>query len=280
MNSPTSPFELTRPDGCVLRGKTETTSAENRRGHFVLVHGLGEHMGRYEIMSEWLRARGFDVTRYDHRGHGTSDGPRGGLRADDDLLQDLRAVIARTTQTDGAKPWLFGHSLGGLASAALITRYPGEVQAAVLSSPALAIWLNPFEKLLLATLPKLAPNFRVDNGLKDDKVSHDPAVVARYSSDPVVHRKAAARLVAWMVREQAAVYAAAPALALPTLMTWAEDDNLVNPKGSQMFAAAANRAMLTARQIGGAYHEIFNEAEPFKSHAFRNFAEWLAVQTR
>ncbi len=275
-----SPFELPRPDGCVLRGKTEATTAESRRGHFVLVHGLGEHMGRYDAMSEWLRARGFDVTRYDHRGHGTSDGPRGGLHADDDLLQDLRAVIARTTQADGAKPWLFGHSMGGLTCAVLITRYPDAVHAAVLSSPALAIWLNPLEKMLLATLPKFAPNLRVNNGLKDDKVSHDPTTVARYGADPQVHRKAAARLVAWMVREQAAVYVAAPALAVRTLMIWAEDDNLVNPKGSQMFAAAANPAMLTARQIGGAYHEIFNEAEPFRSHAFRNFAEWLAAQKR
>jgi alpha-beta hydrolase superfamily lysophospholipase len=268
-------FELKRPDGCVLRGfdYSATTPA---RGRFVIVHGLGEHQGRYLNLIEFLQRHGFATTTYDVRGHGKSDGPRGGLPQDDALAQDARAVIARATEVDGAKPYVLGHSLGGLTVASLITRTPELVRAAVLSSPALALWLNPLQKFLLATLPKIAPNLRVDNGLKIDGLSHDLAVVAAYKKDPLVHRKAAARLVAWMVREQAYVYAQAARLAVPTLLIWAENDLLVHPHGSQMYAAAANVHMLTARQIGGAYHEVFNEGTPFKAHAFRNFEEWLA----
>jgi alpha-beta hydrolase superfamily lysophospholipase len=274
-----TPFELKRPDGCVLRGFDYAAHAEKSgtpRGRFVIVHGLGEHQGRYLNVIEFLLAHGFNVTTYDVRGHGSSDGPRGGLPQDDALVQDLRAQIARVTETDGVKPYVLGHSLGGLTVASLITRSPELVRAAVLSSPALALWLNPFQKLLVATLPKITPNLRVDNGLKIDGLSHDLAVVATYKKDPLVHRKAAARLVAWMVREQAYVYAQAAQLAVPTLLMWAENDQLVHPHGSQMVAAAANHTMLTARQIGGAFHEIFNEGPPFKAHAFRNFDEWLA----
>jgi alpha-beta hydrolase superfamily lysophospholipase len=276
-----TPFELKRPDGCVLRGfdyaaPAASAASTASRGRFVIVHGLGEHQGRYLNVIEFLLAHGFNVTTYDVRGHGSSDGPRGGLRTDDDLVQDLRAQIARATELDGAKPVLLGHSLGGLTVASLITHSPELVRAAVLSSPALALWLNPVQKLLLATLPKIAPNLHINNGLKIDGLSHDTAVVAVYKKDPQVHPKAAARLVGWMVREQAYVYAQAAQLAVPTLLMWAENDQLVHPHGSQMYAAAANSQMLTARQIGGAFHEIFNEGPPFKAHAFRNFDEWLA----
>jgi alpha-beta hydrolase superfamily lysophospholipase len=280
MTVPTkTPFELKRPDGCVLRGFDYAVPG-TARGRFVIAHGLGEHQGRYREVVEHLQARGFAVTTYDHRGHGKSDGLRGGLHADDDLVQDLRAVIAQATASDGSKPCVLGHSLGGLTVASLILRYPLEVRAAVLSSPALALWLNPVQKFLLATLPKVAPNLRVGNGLAIDGLSHDLAVIAAYRKDPLVHRKAAARLVAWMRAEQAFVYSNAATLAVPTLLAWAENDRLVHPQGSQMFAAAVAGGpaaqWLTARQIGGAFHEIFNEGPPFKAHAFRNLDEWLA----
>jgi alpha-beta hydrolase superfamily lysophospholipase len=275
-----TPFELKRPDGCVLRGfdyaaPSAAAASTASRGRFVIVHGLGEHQGRYLNVIEFLLAHDFALTTYDVRGHGTSDGPRGGLPQDDALVQDARAIIARVTEVDGTKPYVLGHSLGGLTVASLITRTPQLVRAAVLSSPALALWLNPLQKFLVATLPKIAPNLRVDNGLKIDGLSHDLAVVATYKKDPLVHRKAAARLVAWMVREQAYVYAQAAQLAVPTLLIWAENDQLVHPHGSQMYAAAANHGLLTARQIGGAYHEVFNEGPPFKAHALRNLDEWL-----
>jgi alpha-beta hydrolase superfamily lysophospholipase len=267
-------FELQRPDGCVLRGVHYENTGQSR-GRFVIAHGLGEHQGRYRELVEHLQAKGFAVTTYDHRGHGKSDGRRGGVRADDDLVQDLRAVIALAAEMDGAKPCVLGHSMGGLVVTSLITRYPQEVRAAVLSSPALALWLNPLQSFLLATLPKILPGMRLGNGLKVEALSHDLAVVAAYQKDPLVHSKVAARLVAWMVREQTYVYSHAAKLAVPTLLVWAENDQLVHPHGSQQYGAAANHATLTARQIGGAYHEIFNEGPPFKAHALRNLDEWL-----
>jgi alpha-beta hydrolase superfamily lysophospholipase len=139
----------------------------------------------------------------------------------------------------------------------------------------LALWLNPFQRLLLASVPRVVPNLRVDNALKVERISHDPDVVAAYRKDPLVHRKAAARLVAWMAREQSAVLAAAPGIQVPVLLMEAEDDQLVNPFGSRAFAAAAPSAWLTHRPIGGAWHEIFNEASPWRDHALRNLSEWL-----
>jgi alpha-beta hydrolase superfamily lysophospholipase len=268
------PFELLGKDGCILRGRHDLAPG-GARAHCVIVHGLGEHQARYERLTEWLNHRGVGVTRYDQRGHGKSDGPRGGLHGDDDLSQDLCAVLGMLAGQGVGRPLLLGHSLGGLVVASVLTRQAHLVGAVVLSSPALALWLNPFQRLLLASVPRVVPNLRVDNALKVERISHDPDVVAAYRKDPLVHRKAAARLVAWMVREQAAVLAAARGIQVPMLLMEAEDDQLVNPAGSRAFAAAAPATWLTHRPIGGAWHEIFNEASPWRDHALRNLSEWL-----
>ncbi len=142
----------------------------------------------------------------------------------------------------------------------------------MLSSPALDPGLNPVQKLLVAVLPALFPKLRVGNGLDARLISHDPAVVAAYQSDPLVHDRIAARLARFIADDSAAVRAAAPGWALPTLLLYAGADKLVNPAGSRAFAAAAPAQVLSSQCFESLYHEIFNEAEPGRSQVLAALA--------
>jgi len=247
------------------------------RATVLLVHGLGEHMGRYAALARDLNTWGYAVRAYDQYGHGASDGPRGGLPSAARLLDDLAQVIDQTRagMAAGQPLLLLGHSMGGLVAARFVARQLRPLQGLVLSSPALDPGLNPVQKLLVAVLPALLPNLRVGNGLDARLISHDPAVVAAYQSDPLVHDRIAARLARFIADDSAAVRAAAPGWTLPTLLLYAGADRLVNPAGSRAFAAAAPPAVLHSQCFESLYHEIFNEAEPGRTQVLAALRAWL-----
>ena len=247
------------------------------RGLVLLVHGLGEHKGRYQALSRELNAWGFAVRGYDHYGHGESEGPRGGLPSDQRLVDDLAAVVDDSRHLVGptGRLLLLGHSLGGLVAASLVARGLRPVDALILSSPALDAGMNAFQKLLVSTLPRLVPNLRVGNGLDHRKISHDPAVVQAYRNDPLVHDRIAARLGRFIADEGPAVIAQAGAWQVPTLLLYAGSDVLVNPDGSRRFAQAAPQALVQSHCFDELFHEILLEAEPGRSAVLATLKRWL-----
>ncbi len=276
---------LILPDGCGLC-LFDSAPAAAPCGSVLLVHGLGEHAGRYDALAAWWLARGWRVQRYDQRGHGRSDGPRGGLPAHDSLLLDLSLVIddlnAQRTAADERGPLLLlGHSMGGLVAGRFVAEgqqplpapWWRPVQGLVLSSPALDLGLNAAQKALLAVLGSLAPNLAVGNGLDPAWVSRDPAVVQAYRDDPLVHDRISARLVRFMADEGQGVRALAPRWALPTLLLWAGADRCVAPAGSAELAAAAPSAQVQAQVFPALAHEIFNEPE--KDQVLAVLGHWL-----
>lgn len=272
---------LTTPDGLRLHGHDWPASAA--RGDVLIVHGLGEHGGRYGHVAAALNAAGWHVHAFDHRGHGRSDGPRGGMPAADSLLADVAlAVDAVRTSAARARPLvLLGHSMGGLvaarfaaeALAAQPAAWSRPLDALVLSSPALDPGMNAAQKLLLATLGALAPGLAVSNGLKSAWISRDPAVVAAYDADPLVHDRVTARLVRFIVDGGVQVRAAAPRWRLPTLLLWAGADRCVAPAGSRAFADAAPRGVVEAQEFAPLFHEIFNEPE--QAQVISALTRWL-----
>ena len=155
----------------------------------------------------FFNARGWRVVGYDHRGHGRSDGARGRLAAVDDLLVDLaRAIDAVRAEHPGGPLVLLGHSLGGLVAARFVAgglapaaAWSRPVDALLLSSPVLVTAMKPLQKAMLAVLGPLTPNLAVGNGLKPEWISRDPAVVAAYKADPLVHDRIAPRLARFIV---------------------------------------------------------------------------------
>jgi len=245
------------------------------RGVVVLVHGLGEHAGRYEHVAQALNGWGFAVRGYDQCGHGDSGGERGSIPHTSRLLDDLADVLesTRARMPEGMPLILLGHSLGGLVASYFVSLRPRQVDALVMSSPALNPGLNAFQKFLLATLPRLAPNLRVGNGLDPQYLSHDGAVVAAYKADPRVHDRISARLARFIADAGPRVIARAPAWEVPTLLMYAGQDRLVNPQGSRDFAAAAPPSVVTVRCFEDLYHEIFNESDA--GPVFECLRRWL-----
>ena len=255
------------PDGVRLHVREWPCAAA--RGTVHLVHGLGEHVGRYAELAVALNGWGWRVVGHDQRGHGRSEGARGALPTDDSLLSDLAQVMDATHLPQGGPRVLLGHSLGGLVAARFVAEglqatpahWHRGVDALVLSSPALDAGMSGAQKALLALLGPLAPGLAVDNGLKPAWISRDPAVVAAYVADPLVHDRVTPRLVRFIVDAGEFVQARAPAWRVPTLLMWAGSDRCVAPRGSAAFAAAAPVDVLEAREFAPLYHEIFNEPE-------------------
>lgn len=245
------------------------------RGVVLLVHGLGEHAGRYDQVADRLNNWGFAVRGYDQYGHGESGGRRGGLPFDNRLLDDLADIVDGTrARMERTTPLiLLGHSLGGLVAARFVSLAMRPVEALVLSSPAFDPRLNVVQKLLLAVLPKIAPNLRVGNGLDASLLSHDPAVVTAYRADRLVHDRICGRLARFIANSGPATQALAPAWTVSTLLLYAGADQLVNPAGSRAFAAAAPKAVMSSRCFEALYHELFNELRP--AAVFAELKKWL-----
>ena len=239
------------------------------RGTIVIVHGLGEHIGRYAHVAARLNANRWSVVGYDQRGHGASPGERGRIAAHDDLLVDLAAVIDDVRAEAGGPLILLGHSLGGLVVARFVAGalesprppWQRDVDALVMSSPALDIGMTGAKRALLATLERLTPNLGIGNGLDATGISRDPAVVAAYRADPLVHDRIAPRLIRFLADSGPLVRQLAPRWNVPTLLLYAGSDRLVVPAGSAAFAAAAPPAVVTTRPFAPLFHEIFNEPE-------------------
>ncbi len=247
------------------------------RGVVLVVHGLGEHAWRYDHVAQRLNGWGFAVRAYDQYGHGESMGPRGALPSADRLLSDLGEVVeeSRARMNDSTPLILLGHSMGGLIAGRFVCQGAQPVQALVMSSPVLDPGLNLWRKLMLAVLPRIAPDARVGNGLNPAFISHDPAVVAAYKADPLVHDRISARLAVFIAETGPAVLACAPAWSVPTLLLYAGMDKLVNPAGSRAFAKAAPKDVVTSYSFEKLYHEIFNELPDDRNHVFERLKQWL-----
>lgn len=256
------------------------------RGLVLLVHGLGEHIGRYAALATRLNEAGWDVAGYDHRGHGASGGARGDIAHPDSLLDDLSVVIDALCHEAQRPLVLLGHSLGGLIAARFVAeglathRAPWwrPIDALALSSPAFDPGMNGAQRALLSMLAPLAPRLAVGNGLKPAWISRDPAVVRAYVDDPLVHDRVTPRLVRFIVQAGELVRASAPRWVVPTLLMWAGADRCVAPSGSAAFAAAAPRQRLTHTCYAQMAHEIFNEPE--RELPLAELTRWLAAVPR
>lgn len=244
------------------------------RAHVLVVHGLGEHAGRYEVLAQTLNGWGFAVRSYDQYGHGDSDGIRGGLPHPNRLLDDLADLVeSARVRHPGVPVVLLGHSMGGLVAASFVARTLLAVDGLILSSPALATRLSPVQKLLMALVPRIAPNLTVGNGLDPAWLSHDERVVQAYRNDPRVHDRISGRLARFIADEGMLVRMRAPAWKVPTLLMYAGQDRMVDPVGSQAFASAAPREFVQARCFEPLYHEILNERDSGPVYACMR--EWL-----
>ncbi|WP_426111699.1 lysophospholipase [Massilia sp. PWRC2] len=243
------------------------------RGSIVIMHGLGEHSGRYQALTQFLNGCGLSVRCYDHRGHGRSEGRRADVIHGDPMLQDAQIVIDDFASRYSMPPFLFGHSMGGLFAARFALSARAPLRGLILSSPALALRLGRAQLALLKVAEVLVPWLGLPNGLNPADLCHSAAIVDAYRADPLVHRRISARLLRSMLDSIADCQQYAASMSLPTLLLVAGSDRAVDPAGALCFFDKLPPEYRSLQLFPHMYHEIFNE--PDAALALTAVREWL-----
>jgi acylglycerol lipase len=246
------------------------------KGVLPIVHGLGEHSGRYMNVVQYFVPLGYVVYGMDHIGHGKSDGPREFVESFDDFSDAFGAYMSMIKLWQPGKPiFLLSHSIGGLIAAYYLLDHQAEFKGAIFSAPVVKVasHISRATVLMGKSLSVLAPMVGVMS-VDPKTISRDPAVVDAYIHDPLVfHRKTSARLSAEMLRALLRVSAETERITLPFLAMQGGDDNLVDPDGAQILYEKAGSKDKTLKIYPGLYHEIFNEPE--REMVFSDIAAWL-----
>jgi alpha-beta hydrolase superfamily lysophospholipase len=270
---------LETADGLDLYLRHWETEGVPHQWTFVVVHGLGEHGGRYQHLAEWFAPRGAAVYAMDHRGHGRSGGQRGHAPSLKALLDDIDSVVSRARAESGGPLVLIGHSFGGLLAIAYALDRPDRIDKAVFSAPALVakVRVPGWKRVLARVLPKVAPKASFANEIDPNVLSHDPSIAPAYRDDPLVHNQITAGLYGDTIARGEEFIRRAAELRVPFLLMHGRDDQVVDPAGSQRFFARASAPDRAFCLYPGLYHEIFNEVE--QERVFADIESWLTQRT-
>lgn len=244
-----------------------------------LVHGLGEHSGRYPHLAAALTRAGYALQAFDLRGHGNSQGRRGHAPSWEALLDDISLSLAQAAARFPDAPlFLYGHSLGATLALTYCMSRQSQLAGMIATAPLLRPAIQPPAwKIALGRLMySLWPTFSLNNELDPNGISRDRAVVQAYVDDPQVHDRISARLGLDMLQagEWASQHGAD--LTQPLLLMCGSADRLCSPEAVQQFGERVNHDC-TCKSWNGLYHEIHNEPE--QHEVFRTVIEWLEAHT-
>lgn len=268
-------FNVQLKSGQVLKGIIQV-SGDTPRGVIMLVHGIGEHSGRYSHWIEMFREENYSFLSLDLPGHGRSEGKRGKIRSFDVIHEmiDILIKISRNT-FPGIPLYLYGHSMGGGMVLEYVLRFNPMIKAVIATSPWLKLSFEPSAIKAVAAMiaAKIIPGFVQASGLDTVYLSHDSSVIELYNNDPLVHDKISAGLFAAATKAAKFSLANASNLKIPALILHGSDDMICSPEGSRKFAAATQRAEL--KIWDGGYHELHNE--PFRKEVFSYIINWIKM---
>lgn len=267
MNETTGTYA--RQDGLSLHTRTWTPDGEPQRS-LLIVHGLGEHSGRWEHVADFFVDRGYAVAAFDLCCHGRSAGARAYVPSFDDFVDDVEGVVeSGLIRTD--IPWvLYAHSLGGLIGALYLAEDRPHPDAGVLSAPALDADVPAALRLGVQILGRITPKLAMDSSVKGEQLSRDEAVGEAYFADPLVYTKVTTRLGLEMLGAQDRSHELIANIDTPTLVIHGGDDPLVPPSASAPLAAVDS---VERKVYPGLRHEMHNEPEQIQ--VLSEVAAWL-----
>lgn len=247
---------------------------EQARAIVVLMHGLGEHISRYEHVAAKFVERGFAMLAFDQQGHGKTAGKRGVIAADDSLIRDIEAMLRLAKQLAPGKPvFLYGHSMGSMESLYYGLKGQEKVDGIIATSPPLDTrTLSGTQRVLMNLVKPFFPNLAIDNGLSISGLSRDAELVRCYEADPLVHPKASVRLAAFINDAAAYVREHADEWSLPLYLAHGSADPICPVEGSREFVKKLGEKV-TYKEWDGLYHETHNEPE--QDLVIATMLDWL-----
>ena len=243
---------------------------------FIIVHGLGEHCGRYMNVVNHFVPKGYAVYGFDHPGHGKSQGTRVFVNSFNDFIDNLKLFFDMVTQWQPDKKiFLVGHSMGGLITAAYLLQFQNELSGAVISAPAVKVPddLSKVSIIAAKILSKILPKAGIQK-LDATGVCSDSEVVKAYLDDPLVcNSKITARLAAELINTMEMVTINAGKIILPVIILQGGADTLVDPDGAKMLHTNAGSKDKTLHIYDEFFHEVFNE--PDHPKVLKDVETWL-----
>lgn len=242
---------------------------------FLVVHGLGEHIGRYEDAGRTLMSMEYSVCGFDLRGHGASDGKRGDIEDFSVFLSDIRDFCEFVKSFYEEKLFILGHSFGGLLALLYLTGFPEGITGAVISNPILKFKMRiPPYKLALGNLLKgIYPSLSFSNGIKAEYLSRDNKIVKSYKEDALVHDRISARLFFQMLKQIKALKSSVINFKMPLLLLLSGDDRIIDSGASKEFFNKIESKDKKLIMLEEFYHEPLNETG--KERVFEEIESWV-----
>lgn len=243
-----------------------------------LIHGHGEHVGRYEHVAKAMTDAGYVFAGFDLRGHGKSSGIRGHFPSWEAVMQDIRDFFTLlTTRTPDLPQFLYGHSLGGLIVLTYALQNKTKLNGIIATGAGLRSQVHDQKaKVTIAkALGSLAPTVLIPSGLDISILSRDPAVIKAYNSDPLTHDRMSLGFGKAGLNATEYAWAHAEEFSLPLLIMHGAADRNTYPHGSADFSklASKNNKDVTLKLWDGMYHEVHNEPE--KEQVIQFMIDWL-----
>ena len=245
-----------------------------------LVHGFGEHTGRYAHVGEAFNKAGYILIGFDLRGHGKSGGARGHTPSYDALMDDIADFMALIKKRyPGLPRFLYGHSMGGNQVLNFCLRRKPDVVGVIATGTWLKLAFDPasLQIMLGKVMNNIAPGFTQKSTLNTAALSHDQKVVDAYLNDPLVHSKISARLFISIYESGLWALDHADEFSVPLLLMHGTDDRIISFAASAEFAKRAGK-IVSWHPWDGLYHEIHNEPE--KAEVIKTMIGWLDAQLK
>lgn len=277
-------FSWKSPSGASIYAQSWMPNLQRQkmpRAILLLIHGLGEHSGRYQHVAEYFTHKNIGVLGCDRVGHGKSGGKRGHVKKYKYLFDDIEQLHAEATRRYPKVPvFLYGHSMGGGLVIDYMLRHPTmSIKGVVATSPLLKPAFDPPKILskVARLIRPIYPSFSQDNGLDKKALSSDPSVIEAYINDPLVHPKITVESAMGCLDSGLQSLQKVGKLARPLLLMHGDQDGITSHKASEQFAAKAE-GDLTLKIWEGGYHELHNE--PNKMDVLEYMYQWLDQHMR
>ena len=267
-------FILTTSDDIRLNGASFSPPGETKAA-IVLIHGMGEHFGRYQHVIEFVNSIGYAVISMDLRGHGNSQGKRGHIDTYKQLMDDVDLLVKKAQELFNDLPLImYGHSLGGNIAANYVLRRQPAFKGLIVTAPYFKLAFDPpkWKVFLSAVMAKILPALTLPTGLELAALSRDQAVVDAYKNDPLVHDKISSTFFNNVHAAASYPIEHAEELKIKTLAMHGLMDRITSYKGTTAFARN-NPELIELKLWEGLYHEIHNEKE--KQQVFDHIKTWL-----
>ena len=244
-------------------------STEKSVGTIFITHGQGEHSDCYHRLIEGFDQTGWNFIAWDLRGHGRSDGLRGYANDFHDYVSDYHLFLDTALKLPEVKNKpviLLAHSMGGLIQTCALLEKPEtienkDIKAQVLSSPlfgvsvAVPAWKDVGATFMQSLLPKITLN----NEIKNEDLTRDPAVIREYELDTYRHGRISSGVYLGFKREFPIVLSRAAEITLPTFLHISDQDPVVSSEAALKFFDEVTSGSKGLKIVENGKHELYND---------------------